>query len=238
MKKLVYAFVVALLLAGQVFAPVSAAAADSTAAQSTCGDTYIVQRGDYLAKIARNCNVPLATIISLNPQIRNINRIYAGQVIRLTSAGTIPDTGRTYIVQRGDYLSLIAWRFGTTVWELLRLNPEIVNPSRIYPGQVIRLPAGATGLNVSLSTIAPKPGAPVTVTVRGFPANTGIDFRTGKQGQAYVGVVDGKTNAYGEATVTITIPNSAVKGEKWVVKVVTTELASGVEATSPVMTIQ
>ncbi len=238
MKKIIYALVVALLLAGQLFAPVSASAADSTAAQSTCGDTYIVQRGDYLAKIARNCNVPLATIISLNPQISNINRIYPGQVIRLTSAGTIPDTGRTYIVQRGDYLSLIAWRFGTTVWELLRLNPEITNPSRIYPGQVIRLPAGATGLNVSLSTIAPKPGAQVTVTVRGFPANSNIDFRTGKQGQDYIAVLDGKTDANGSATATITIPNSAVKGEKWVVKVLTTDLARGVEATSPVMTIQ
>jgi len=238
MKKFIYALIAALLLAGQLFAPVSAAAADSTAAQSTCGDTYIVQRGDYLSKIARACNVPLATIISLNPQISNINRVYPGQVIRLTSAGTIPDTGRTYIVQRGDYLSLIARRFGTTVWELLRLNPEIVNPSRIYPGQVIRLPAGATGLNVSLSTISPKPGAQVTVTVRGFPANASIDYRLGKQGQPYVSVWDGTTNASGDASATITIPNSAVKGEKWVVVVQTTDRARGVEYTSPVMTIQ
>ncbi len=238
MKKFIYAFVAALLLAGQLFAPVSAAAADSTAAQSTCGDTYIVQRGDYLAKIARQCNVPLATVIYLNPQIRNINRIYPGQVIRLTEAGSIPDTGRTYIVQRGDYLSLIAWRFGTTVWELLRLNPEIVNPSRIYPGQVIRLPAGATGLNVSLSTTTPKPGTQVVVTIWGYPANANIDYRLGKQGQDFLMAWDGKTGANGGATFTITIPNSAVKGEKWVVKVQTTDRPNGVEYTSPVMTIQ
>jgi LysM repeat protein len=238
MKTFVYALVAALLLAGQLFAPVSAAAADSTAAQSTCGDTYTVVRGDYLSKIARNCNVPLQTIINLNPQITNINRIYPGQVIRLTSDGTIPVTGGTYVVQRGDYLSLIARRFGTTVAELLRLNPEITNPSRIYPGQVIRLPAGATGTSVTLSSTAPKPGATVTVTVRGFPANANIDYRTGKQGQAYVNVVDGKTNASGQHSATITIPSTAVKGEKWVVRVLTTDLTTVVEVTSPVMTIQ
>jgi len=238
MSKMLYALVVALLLAGQLIIPVSAAATDSPAAQSTCGDTYTIKRGDYLSKIAKNCNVSLSTIINLNPQITNINRVYPGQVIRLTSSGTIPVTGGTYVVQRGDYLSRIAQKFGTTVSALLRVNPEIVNPSRIYVGQVIRLPAGVTASNISLSTASPKPGAQVTVKVWGFPANANVDFRAGKQSEAYVIVVDGKTNASGEATATITIPNTAVKGEKWVVRVMTTDLAKGVEAASPVITIQ
>ena len=242
MKTILYALIVALLLAEQLTAPVLAAAVDSPAAQSTCGDTYTIKVGDYLSKIGRNCGVSLTTIINLNPQIANINRVYPGQVIRLTSSGTIPVTGATYVVVRGDYLSLIAVRYGTTLAELLLLNPEIVNPSRIYVGQVIRLPAGkttnTTNSYVSLSTGLPKPNTQVTVSVWGLPANASIDFRTGKLGQAYVSVVDGKTSASGTASAVITIPSTAVKGEKWVVKIVTTDLAKGMEVTSPVMVIQ
>jgi LysM repeat protein len=56
-------------------------------------------------------------------------------------ATTIPDTGgRVYIVQRGDYLSLIARRFGTSVSAILKLNPQITNPSLIFTGERITLP--------------------------------------------------------------------------------------------------
>lgn len=56
-------------------------------------------------------------------------------------ATVIPDTGgRVYTVQRGDYLSLIARRFGTTVSAILKLNPQITNPSLIFPGERIVLP--------------------------------------------------------------------------------------------------
>ena len=45
----------------------------------------------------------------------------------------------TYIVKQGDYLSLIAKRFNTTVDELVSLN-NIKDKNKIYPGQVIILP--------------------------------------------------------------------------------------------------
>lgn len=49
-----------------------------------CGDTYVIQRGDYLAKIARMCGTSVASILSLNPQIFNPNVIYTGNILRLT----------------------------------------------------------------------------------------------------------------------------------------------------------
>jgi LysM repeat protein len=49
-----------------------------------------------------------------------------------------------YEVQTGDTLSGIAKRAGVTLPEVLKLNPEITNPDRIFVGQVIRLPAGVT----------------------------------------------------------------------------------------------
>ena len=54
------------------------------------------------------------------------NVIYVGQAI------TVPGDASTYIVQRGDTLRIIANKFGTTVDNLLRLNPNITNPNVIY----------------------------------------------------------------------------------------------------------
>jgi LysM repeat protein len=45
-----------------------------------------------------------------------------------------------YIVQYGDTLSGIAWRYGTTVQAIAALN-SIANPSRIYAGQRLVIPA-------------------------------------------------------------------------------------------------
>jgi LysM repeat protein len=44
----------------------------------------------------------------------------------------------TYVVRRGDNLTKIAWRYGTTVWALMQCN-NIRNPDRIYAGQVLRI---------------------------------------------------------------------------------------------------
>ena len=48
--------------------------------------------------------------------------------------------GFYYTVNWGDYLSLIAQRYGTTVQAILWANPQITNPNYIYVGQVIFIP--------------------------------------------------------------------------------------------------
>lgn len=97
------------------------------------GDTYIVQRGDTLRKIADRFGVSLTDLIAANPQIPNPNRIFVGQSISLPLAPS------TYSVVAGDTLRIIAARFNTTVETLLALNPQIKNPNIIYRGQVIRV---------------------------------------------------------------------------------------------------
>lgn len=254
MKRFVYFFVVATMLLGLFFSPLTASPA---AAESTCGDTYTVLKGDYIAKISQKCNVTVDTIRKANPEIKDLNLIYPGQVIRLkvdasvptpTPTPTTPATSGTYTVVRGDYLSAIAKRFNTTVTDILKVNPEIKNASLIYVGQVIKLPAGVStpttgtpstpaGMSIILSTRTAKVGAQVEVKVTGFPANKDVDFRLGKEGSAYSVAVDAKTDANGAATAKVTIPSGAVVNEKWVVKVLTTELAKVVEITSPTITI-
>lgn len=239
MKTFVIALLAAVLIAAQVLTPASASAVTAAA----CGDTYTVVRGDYLSKIAQTCGVTLSQLIAANPEIKNINVIYPGQVIRIKNDSTIPVTGASYTVVAGDTLYKIAVRFGTTVNELLRLNPSITNASRIYVGQVIKLPGTGTGTvpvtgrRVTLSSTSVKAGGTVEVKVYSFPANASIDFRVGKQNAAYSTVYDGKTDATGYAAATVTIPSTAATGEKWVVTVLTTELAQGVSMTSSVITI-
>jgi spore coat assembly protein SafA len=44
------------------------------------------------------------------------------------------------VVQRGDTLSGIAERFGVSLSDLEKANPQITNPDLIFPGQVIIIP--------------------------------------------------------------------------------------------------
>ncbi len=45
----------------------------------------------------------------------------------------------TYTVQPGDSLSAIAEANGTTLAEVIRLNPQIANPDLIHPGDEITI---------------------------------------------------------------------------------------------------
>ncbi len=55
-----------------------------------------------------------------------------------TAATTSTTAGQTYSVESGDTLGGIAVKFGTTVDELLRLNPG-VDPTSLHVGQQIRV---------------------------------------------------------------------------------------------------
>ncbi|MCI8528844.1 MAG: LysM peptidoglycan-binding domain-containing protein [Lachnospiraceae bacterium] len=56
-----------------------------------------------------------------------------------------------YNVVRGDNLSRIARMYGVTLAQLLHWNPQITNPNRIYPGQVIML-GESVGTNLIQNT--------------------------------------------------------------------------------------
>jgi LysM repeat protein len=65
-------------------------------------------------------------------------------------------------VRRGDTLTKLAGRYGTTVAAIMRANPGIHNPNRIYPGQrlVIPLP-GNVFTNVKVALIELNSGGSV-----------------------------------------------------------------------------
>jgi LysM repeat protein len=55
------------------------------------------------------------------------------------STETLPPAGGTYAVRAGDTLESIASQHGTTVEELVTLNPD-VDPTNLQIGQTIRIP--------------------------------------------------------------------------------------------------
>lgn len=98
-------------------------------------DTYVVVKGDTLSGIAKKFNTSVAKLVSLNG-LSNPDLIYPGQTLRVTETGGA--IANTYTIAKGDTLSGIAKKFGTTVKALQELN-GIANANKIYAGQTIRI---------------------------------------------------------------------------------------------------
>ena len=115
--------------------------------------TYTVRKGDSISVIARRFGVSARQIIDIN-QIKNPDKIVHGQKILLPGNVDVTKSRRVtrssprvvagageYVVKKGDTLSEIALRHGTTtrrVREANRLSSDL-----ILVGQVIKLPDGA-----------------------------------------------------------------------------------------------
>lgn len=50
------------------------------------------------------------------------------------------DRGDSYVVAPCEYMALIAQRTGVSLAALIAANPQVEDPARIYPGQVLHLP--------------------------------------------------------------------------------------------------
>ncbi len=104
------------------------------------GFLYTVRPGDTLFIIANRFGVRLQDLINANPQLVNPALIFPGQHICIPFVEPACPAGFIYEVQQGDTLFAIAQRFGVTVQAILAVNPQIVNPALIFPGQPICIP--------------------------------------------------------------------------------------------------
>jgi len=126
---------------------------------------HTVTRGETLSGIAKRYNTTVAQIVSAN-SLKNPNRIYVGQKLTIpagngaassaqqstsrATASTGTATATTHTVARGETLSSIAKRYGTTTANLAALN-SLANPNRIYVGQKLTI-SGTASTSTSSST--------------------------------------------------------------------------------------
>lgn len=127
-------------------------------------ETYIVQQGDMLSKLAVRFDTTTKTLVSMN-HLSNPDVLYVGQELRipagsLSSGGSssAPKTyssikkGGEYTIQKGDTLSGIAVAAGVSLTDLRSLNN--IQDDKIFEGKKIDIPSGG---RVPTSTYKSKP---------------------------------------------------------------------------------
>ncbi len=149
-----YGLLAILLTAGIAANPGSAQAAahgfqpDRRVPPAGTGCSYYVGYGDTLFGIALRFGTTYYQLAQMNA-LYNPHWIYVGQRLNVPCGSSIPpsnDPGNYglaicnyYVVQRGDWLMLIAARFGTTWTTIAKVN-GLSNPNVIYAGMRLAIP--------------------------------------------------------------------------------------------------
>ncbi|MDE2748685.1 MAG: LysM peptidoglycan-binding domain-containing protein [Chloroflexota bacterium] len=166
--------------------------------------TYQIQPGDTLVNIAALYGTTVDLLVETN-NIDNRHQIDVGQILLIPTAippptatatptatlapteeapeeddssseSTIVTSYTVYVVQVGDTLDEIAREHDTTIDEVVQFN-GITNPSRIDPGQELRIPS-ASGTPVAQPDDEPAPTAtsPPAPTPTPLPTNIPITY--------------------------------------------------------------
>jgi len=117
--------------------------ARSQPTRNTEGGDYVVKRRDTLWDIANSFSVSVDNLCAANGLSRRAT-IRPGQRLHIPDGARRPTPakreGTTYTIRQGDTLSDIAHSFGVSVTAMRRTNG--LSNSRIYPGEVLVIPAG------------------------------------------------------------------------------------------------
>lgn len=124
--------------------------------------TIVVQPGDTLSQLALNHGVGVEQLVAVNG-LDDPDRIYVGQRLSLAPDTTAPaplspavPASSTHVVARGENLTWIARRYGTTVEAIVAAN-GITNPRLIFAGQQLVVPAATTPASAGASAPATTP---------------------------------------------------------------------------------
>ncbi len=113
----------------------------------------------------------------------------------VTSSNSNGGNTCNYTIQRGDTLQKIAYKYNTTVQAILAVNPQIVNPNLVYPGQVIVIPSCTGTGGIPSPTPIPQPTGGPTYYVQAGDTLRIIANRFGTSVDAILAVNPQITNA-------------------------------------------
>ena len=107
--------------------------------------SYIVQKGDTLYSIANSNGTTVDELTNLNDLVNT--QIYVGQVLQIPETYEVVTDNNTYVVQKGDTLSLIANKFNTTPQKIISKNG--LNSDILIGGEILLIPleVESTGSN-------------------------------------------------------------------------------------------
>ncbi|MGC8837757.1 MAG: LysM peptidoglycan-binding domain-containing protein [Anaerolineae bacterium] len=114
--------------------------------------THVVQPGESLSSIAMRYGVNLVDLARANG-LTTRSWVYAGQTLQVPAVGAASAAGTTggvHVVQRGETLAGIAWRYGVTVDQLVQAN-GLPSSHWIYVGQRLVVPGAAQAGTVQVA---------------------------------------------------------------------------------------
>ncbi|RBP49336.1 N-acetylmuramoyl-L-alanine amidase [Arenicella xantha] len=97
---------------------------------------HVVVNGDSLSKISAQYNITIRAIKSLNNLSKDT--LYLGQRLKLPAGSNTPRVPRTHRVRRGDTLSEIALKYGSTEKKIMHANQ--MRSRTVMLGQTLKIP--------------------------------------------------------------------------------------------------
>lgn len=150
--------------AGEATAEATEAAAEATTATTGEERIHVVQRGENLYRIGLQYGISWVVLAQYN-NLPNASALTVGQELRIpadpnaggapTPTPTRPPAAETtYVVQPGDTLARIARSFNVS-WQAIAEANGLVNPNRIFVGQVLKIPGSAPAPQLT-HTVQPR----------------------------------------------------------------------------------
>ncbi len=171
-------------------AMIQAAQVPQVTASADLSCTYTVRPGDTLFRIAVRYGISPFTLAAING-LRNINLIYTGMVLRVPCGGLpppppppSPNICNIHIVQRGEWLNLIAARFGVS-WQSIAAANRLSNPGLLFPGQRLLIPCASGTPARTITTNRPFSGQSICSPVSVGGAVTVSPFEATLRGRVY-----------------------------------------------------
>lgn len=104
---------------------------------ASAATSYRVRPGDNLTLIAKQAGISISALKAANPGLKNADHVQAGKVLRIPNR-QLPS--KTHRVRSGENLTVIAHRYGFTLSQLLRANPQINARRPLRAGVTVRIP--------------------------------------------------------------------------------------------------